>query len=102
MTEAAWSTRLWLGVSRSMRAARIACAVAGLGRLHALASDRRRARRECPGLDESPYALFEEERVALRPLDQQSRSGRDSDRTEQRVKQLFGVLGRQRVDASWR
>ena len=75
ITAAACSRRLSSGGSRSMRAARIACTVAGTWmRLHgprqpigaALAGQR-------AGLHQRPHALFQEERVALGALDQQLR-----------------------------
>ena len=50
------------------------------------------------GLDERPHALLEEERVALRALDQQRLEGRQVGRVaEERVEQLLGAGRRERI-----
>ena len=101
MTEADWRRRLSSGASRSMRAARIACAVAGT----AIASGGLRQPVGAPlagqhlGLHEGPHALLEEERVSLGPLDQQPLERLEGPvLPEQGVEQLLGALGRQRVE----
>ena len=74
MTEAVWSSCLSSAGSRSMRAARIACTVAGtsIARQRPGQTIGAALPGERPGLDQRPDALLEEERVALGPLDQQS------------------------------
>ena len=85
-----------------MRAARIACTVAGtaivwIGRGQPIA---RRARRPAPRLDQRPHALLEEERVALGALDQQPLERRERwGRRRAARPAVLGALRRQRVEA---
>ena len=97
MTDAVWSSRLFSGASRSMRAARIAWAVAGICRLcTGLVEPIRPAlAREDLRLDQGPDALFEEERIPFRSLDQEPLEGMQTGvRSEERLEQLLGTLGR--------
>ena len=73
MTDATWRRRLSSAASRSMRAARIAWTVAGIWIAPAILASRYapRSPTSTSSLDEGPHALLEEERVALRALDEQ-------------------------------
>src|SRR5215470_11047973 len=102
MTEAAWSRRLSSAGRRSMRAARMACAVAGdLPRLRGLGySVRPTLPDEDLGLDKRADALLQEERVPLSATNQgppERLEGRIP--AEQGCQQLLGTLGRQGIDA---
>ena len=96
MTEAACSSRLSSGGSRSMRAARIACTVAGTwsastGRVSRYAP---RSPASAPVSTSVRTRLLEEERVALRPLDQEPLERREARvGAEQRRQQLARALG---------
>ena len=101
MTEAAWSRRFSSGGSRSMRAARIACAVAGICNASGVRTQPIGAPLpdQHPGLHEGLDALLQEEGVPLGPLDQHPLERRQARvLTQERGEQGFGALGRQRVD----
>ena len=73
MTDADCRRRFSSGGSRSIRAARMACTVAGTWIASEWPREAVGARLagEHAGLDERPDALLEEERIALGPLDQE-------------------------------
>src|SRR6185503_10391494 len=56
--------------------------------------------RERPRLDEGPHALLEEERVALRPRDEERREGRGRRvAAEEGLEQRLRAFRKQRIDA---
>jgi hypothetical protein len=98
-TDAVCRSALSPGASRSIRAASTACTVAGTSmagsgrasRYPALASER-------VGLDKGPYALLQEERIALGPLDQHALQRVEVGvGPEQGAEKLFGGLRQEGV-----
>ena len=99
---AAWSSRLSSGgAGRCAPPGSPAPSPApGWSSRRASPAGRRRARRPAPRLDQRPHALLEEERIALGPLDEQPLERLEAGVVaEQRLQQLLGALGRQRIDA---
>ena len=99
-TEAVWSSALSSGGSRSMRAARIACTVAGTWTVSGVFTSRYAPRSpdEHPVVHEAPHALLEEERVALGPREEEPFQGLEAGvAPEQGLQQRGRILRRERV-----
>ena len=99
ITAAACSTDLSRGASRSIRAARTACTLAGMAASATGAASRVGAALafEAPGLDQRLHELLDEERVALGALaDQLSQSVQRGIVAEQLGEQLLDRLGAER------